>query len=66
MSTTIPERLYSYPEAAKRLGLSQATLRRWVSEGRIGFYKLGRVVRFSERHLSAVLEEHYAEGARDD
>ena len=63
--TTIPDKMYSYPEAAARLGIALSTLRTWVSDGRIGYFKLGRTVRFSEAHLAAALEEHpAAEGGR--
>lgn len=33
-------------EGAQRLGVSPYTLQRWAHQGRVGFLKLGRSVRF--------------------
>jgi excisionase family DNA binding protein len=46
-------------EAADKTGLSQACLRRWIAERRIGFVRLGRAIRIT----SAELERIIAEGA---
>lgn len=43
--------LLSTRELAARWGLSQHTLRQWVSQRRIPFYKLGRLVKFDIRYL---------------
>ena len=54
-------KLLTYPEAAAQLGMSPITLRRWVSDGRIGFRKIGRrAVRFTQSDLAAVVHVHPA------
>ena len=53
----IDERLYSEREAAERLGVSRITLLRMRAAKRIGFYRIGTRVLFSEeRHLRPFLE----------
>jgi excisionase family DNA binding protein len=52
----MPEELryYTVEEAATRLGISQSTLRKWVSKGRIAHHKLGgRLVRFNDEDLTS-------------
>lgn len=62
-TSPIPE-LFSYKEAAEKLGISQATLRRWVSERTIEHTKIGRSVRFTEAQLSAMIETVHARPIR--
>ena len=37
--------------------MAQGTLRHWVMQGRIPFFKIGFSVRFSKKHIDAWLEE---------
>jgi len=58
---TIPEAevrgWYSIPEAAEYLGISQPTLFRWMKDGILSFYKVGRSTRFSREGLDSVIEK---------
>ena len=38
-------------EAAERLGVTTATLYRFIDEGRLPAYRMGRVIRLKEREL---------------
>lgn len=44
-------------DAASKLGVSKSTLRRLVEQGLVGFYKVGRGIRFSIRDLEKYLEK---------
>ncbi len=44
-------KLYSVPEVADFLNISIHTLRAWISQRRIPFIKLGRLVRFRPEDL---------------
>ncbi|MCB9783585.1 MAG: helix-turn-helix domain-containing protein [Candidatus Omnitrophica bacterium] len=48
---------YTIPEAAEYLGISQPTLFRWMKDGLLSFYKVGRSTRFSREGLDAVVEK---------
>jgi excisionase family DNA binding protein len=51
------EKFYSEREAAARLGVSRVTLLRARQAGRIGYYRIGaRVVFSEEKHLRPFLE----------
>jgi excisionase family DNA binding protein len=55
-------KLLKTDEAAELLSIKPWTLRSWVSEGRIPFVKLGRLVRFNEKRLEEwILENSYEE-----
>lgn len=57
--TVFPNALLSYKEAADLLGIHPGTLRKWVSEGRIGYVKVGpRRVKFRPHQLTDVMSEH--------
>ena len=53
------DRLVGYEEAAAILDLDVQTLRGWVSPGKIGYFKIGRNVRFSVRELEEFIERSY-------
>ena len=40
--------MYDYQTAAEMLGISKMTLRRWVSEKKIGHKKIGKYTRFED------------------
>jgi len=53
----LSDRLLTTPEAAKRLAVSESGLRKLVARGVVPAIKLGgRMVRFSESDLAAVIE----------
>jgi excisionase family DNA binding protein len=51
-------RLISVPEAAAYTGLSPHTIYSMVSQRRIPFVKVGRLVKFDEAMLQAWIKEH--------
>jgi len=53
-NNTLPK-LLTYKEAAEILGLSDQTLRQWVSGERIPFIKLGKAVRFSPQMINDMI-----------
>jgi len=53
------EPLIKYEEAAGLLGIAQITLRKWVSQDKVPYYKLGRCVRFRRSELQEWLNEQY-------
>ena len=58
--------LLDYSEAAKRLGIAVTTLRKWVSEKRIPYVKIGpRNVRFRPDDLLSVVTDHAARVQHD-
>lgn len=44
-------------QASKRLGLTEHTLRVWLSRGKLSYFKIGRSVRLSEEEVTRVLAE---------
>ena len=44
-------RLWTSHQVARHLGLSPNTVRRWVAEGRLPAYRVGRVLRFDPADL---------------
>ena len=48
------EKLLTIPEAAERLALAPATLRRWIYQRRLGVVRLGRAVRLKEAEVEAM------------
>lgn len=57
MSDKSDEKVYSEREAAARLGVSRITLLRARKAGRIGFYRIGSRIVFSEaEHIRPFLD----------
>ena len=48
---TVIETFFDVGQVAEMLGLSTATIRKWVLTGYIPYYKIGRVVRFSPSEI---------------
>lgn len=46
-------------EAAKRLGLQESTIRKWIFQKRIGVVRLGRAVRLRASDLDKLVTESY-------
>jgi len=55
------ERLLTVREASEKLGLQEATLRKWVLEKRIAYHKIGRAVRVPAEAVTRLLREGYRE-----
>lgn len=49
--------LMTYEEAARRLHVAEITLRKWVSQRRVPYVKLGRTVRFDPIALEQWIEK---------
>ncbi|CAG1066002.1 hypothetical protein BAC1_01599 [uncultured bacterium] len=49
--------LLSVKEAAALLGIKDATLRKWVQQRRITFYRIGRHPKFKQQDLDRFLEQ---------
>ncbi|MCW5749633.1 MAG: helix-turn-helix domain-containing protein [Alphaproteobacteria bacterium] len=58
MTDTGRNHLYSVSEVCSLLGISERTLRRWISQQRIAAIKLGRQWRISRCDLEAFLSAH--------
>jgi excisionase family DNA binding protein len=46
---------YTFQEAAGRLGIAESTLRKWVAQRRVPHHRLGRLVRFTDADIEAIL-----------
>lgn len=55
-SPTTKLKLFNYSEAAELLGISQNTLRQYVSRKRIPFTKIGRNVRFTQDQIQEIID----------
>lgn len=50
------EKLYSVEDLAKYFGMHVMTIRRWIYEGKIASFKVGRQVRVTETELQKFIE----------
>ncbi|MDC6412868.1 helix-turn-helix domain-containing protein [Xylella fastidiosa] len=53
----LPE-LYTEEEAARYLGVSEVTLRRFRKQKRIGYIRIAKTPKYTEYHLLKYLEQH--------
>lgn len=51
-------------ETAKRLTLTESTLRKWIFDGKIPVVKLGRAVRIREEVIEKIIEEGRLPGGK--
>lgn len=51
-------KLLTMNEASEYLGISKLTLYGWVSERKLGFIKVGRLVKFKQEQLDRWIEQH--------
>ena len=51
-------KLLTIDEASEYLGISKLTLYGWVSARKLGFVKVGRLVKFKQEHLDKWIDEH--------
>lgn len=54
-------RLMTTQEAADRLCISHAWLRKKIAAREVPYVRLGRAVRFSEEHIRRIIESHTTE-----
>lgn len=54
---SVADEKYCLASAATRLGVTKFTLRRWMRNGRIGFFRCGRRIVFAKSDLDAFLSE---------
>ena len=52
-----PKEWYSIPQAAEYLRISEPTIFRWMRDGTLSFYKVGKSTRFSKDVLDAAVEK---------
>jgi len=57
--------LLTMDEAAKYLGISKLTLYGWVSAKKLGYVKIGRLVKFKQAQLDAWIDQHTITPRRD-
>jgi excisionase family DNA binding protein len=57
MAEMMQKALFSVQEAAEFLGVSESTIRRYISDGRLLAYRLGdeRLIRIKRQHLDKLL-----------
>ena len=58
--------LLSVPDAAAHLGISQGTLRNWLSMRRIDYVKVGRLTRLSRDTLDRYIKDNTVEAVRGE
>jgi excisionase family DNA binding protein len=58
-SISICGKLFSVREAAATLGLGEKSLRAWVSSGKIGFVKVGRLTKIPESQILEIVARGY-------
>ena len=58
MRSTGTQSLLTVEQIAERLSVSTRTVRRWISDGELVAYRLGRAVRIDEPDLEAFLARH--------
>lgn len=51
-------KLLTMDEASEYLGISKMTLYGWVSARKLGFIKVGRLVKFRQEHLDRWIDQH--------
>ena len=51
-------KLLTIGEASEYLGISKLTLYGWVSARKVGFVKVGRLVKFKQEHLDRWIDQH--------
>ena len=51
-------KLLTMDEASEYLGISKLTLYGWVSARKLGFIKVGRLVKFRQEHLDRWIDQH--------
>jgi len=54
----IMSRLLTMDEASEYLGISKLTLYGWVSARKLGFVKVGRLVKFKQQDLDKWIDQH--------
>ena len=58
-------KLLTMAEASEYLGISKLTLYGWVSARKLGFIKVGRLVKFKQQDLDKWIDEHTVKARRE-
>ena len=58
MSTSPPLGINSVVEIAKRLGVHEQTVRKWIRGGELGHHRLGARIVITDEQLATFLDEH--------
>jgi excisionase family DNA binding protein len=58
-------RLLTMEEASEYLGISKLTLYGWVSARKLGFVKVGRLVKFKQPDLDKWIDQHTVKARLD-
>ena len=53
-----PKRLLTVDETAAYLGIAKLTVYDWVSKRKIGYVKIGRLVKFDQQTLDKWIDQH--------
>lgn len=64
--TPVARSSYSAAEFARRHGVSEATVRRWIAEGVLPSVKINKTRRITRAQEAAFLEAHVASGHSPD
>lgn len=51
------EALYSVAQVSEYFHISKNTLRKWIANGKVDYYKIGNSVRFSEEHVKSMMKD---------
>lgn len=57
-------RFYSVAQVAEHLQVSQKTIRRWIDDGELTVFRLGRLIRVSDQALQAYLQTKQNRGVK--
>lgn len=49
--------LYSVAQVSEYFHISKNTLRKWIANGKVDYYKIGNSVRFSEEHVKSMIKD---------
>lgn len=52
------QQMYTPDEVAQKLNIKKSTLYDWVHKGIIGYVKVGRLLRFTDKDISKIIVVH--------
>lgn len=60
------EKLYSVKDVAEELEVSEAAVRKWIFEKKIGYRKIGKFVRITRADIDAFVKIYKTEDGNDN